>query len=67
MDELNLDEYLPSPFQEIDNIEKDENDRLDKEGRLKIAGDDQMMSYKQYQDVYGNYLDDCSIIVKKML
>lgn len=40
MDELNLDEYLPSPFQEIDNIEKDENDRLDKEGRLKIAGDD---------------------------
>lgn len=40
MDDLKLDEYLPSPFEEIEGLEKKENRRLEKEGRLKIFGED---------------------------
>ena len=66
MDELNLEEKYPSPFQVIEGVEEREKRRLEKEGRLKVAGDESMMTRKQYEELYGNYIDDCSIIVKKM-
>ena len=44
MDDLKLDEYLPSPFEEIEGLESRETKRLEREGKLKFVGDDMMMS-----------------------
>ena len=65
MDDLGLEEYLPSPFQELEGLEQQENERQLKEGKLNIAGDDGMMSQKQYQDLYAGS-EAGSVILRKL-
>lgn len=45
-DELSLEEYLPSPFQEIEDLNNTECERLEKDCKVKFIGDDNMMTFK---------------------
>ena len=45
-DELKLEQYLQSPFEEIDELDEQESERLANQCKMKFAGDDSMLSQK---------------------
>ena len=65
-DDLNLEEYLSSPFQEIEDLNTTECERLEKDCKVKFIGDDSMMTHKQYDGIFEkDFHQDSSLITRK--